>query len=1011
MATLASTSRSQTFTVASASAGPFDLSFRLFSHESLLVFVNGAKTTGFTVSSTFVNSYDDAATITFDSALSVDDEVAIEPYPDTGRPEDLLPGPNLVENMNAEEVRQMVSIADVYARARRSPGVLPGTATQDLVLPEPSTSRTIVGRADGLGWETGPELPETVAYNGRTALANNYSNGGRDDGSLITDGRLLYVAEEDATATGITGVMPFMPGFGDAHLYHFGENTTPGTTDMTAAVKRFIDWNAAAGGGKVLIWPQEEVYVDPVVAGQPIFTVRHPMVIWAYGELDAVITTDSLTSTVFLVQPEDPMDGDILRFVNFHGLKFEQQAEIGAPPTSSRAIVYDRSRGTIENCHFRNWFRHIELRGTPEGVRVDNSDLSSTISFDLNTDTAADADSSAHIAILARKMTPGLVGSYHDLGEINITARSGGTFTVGKGIAVDSSNYGKIVRIQTHDDGTECLTVKANARVGHFYEGDTLTEYDETEPPFSTATGVTATATQGTGVLTIDYDNLAGGVPTVGNALVLDASNYGRIIRVRESTATVAASQIDLEITGTISNNDSLTEYEETSPPFSTATGVTLDAASDQFLGGNFWVECNSVYLNNLNKRAGALEATDATEFTLLIDSMDGLYCTNSHIAWGDTACVGIFPRQYNISCTNIQINNTLIDPLPLDTRSLYGVYIHDAYELENSSASDLMLTGGTVIAGCSSHALVCDIKWAGMTFADGVSKLVGEGGFVLGSSTVSSNRVTSVDIDWKFRNIDTEENGFACLHLLNASRVRADGLMGDTITDLVYVPTYDSGTGIGPVDVSLGGLFASGIRSGGKVVNAETSADYWVDPNGHSSDETPIVNSTSTLYLSQIYGKFRVNGTTTINNIDTTCLFDGREFTLIFEDALTINSAGNIDLNGLSSLTTEAGMVLTFVNSRSDTVGLNKVQLVSPRIFSKSGTATDTTDGSGNISITHGLTAAPGFASVQIQGDNTWDAVVQAVSSSAITVRVRDTTDNSDVTSQSVTVGWRAEL
>lgn len=74
-------------------------------------------------------------------------------------------------------------------------------------------------------------------------------------------------------------------------------------------------------------------------------------------------------------------------------------------------------------------------------------------------------------------------------------------------------------------------------------------------------------------------------------------------------------------------------------------------------------------------------------------------------------------------------------------------------------------------------------------------------------------------------------------------------------------------------------------------------------------------------------------------------------------------------------------------------------------------GSATDTTDANGNITIAHGLATTPTYVTVAISGDNTWDAIVESVDATNITVRVRNTTDNSDITAQSVTVYWTVQV
>ena len=72
-------------------------------------------------------------------------------------------------------------------------------------------------------------------------------------------------------------------------------------------------------------------------------------------------------------------------------------------------------------------------------------------------------------------------------------------------------------------------------------------------------------------------------------------------------------------------------------------------------------------------------------------------------------------------------------------------------------------------------------------------------------------------------------------------------------------------------------------------------------------------------------------------------------------------------------------------------------------------GTTTDITDANGNITIAHGLTSTPTYINVEMSGDNTYDAIVQSVDNTNITVRVRDTANNSDVDVQAITVYWYA--
>lgn len=65
----------------------------------------------------------------------------------------------------------------------------------------------------------------------------------------------------------------------------------------------------------------------------------------------------------------------------------------------------------------------------------------------------------------------------------------------------------------------------------------------------------------------------------------------------------------------------------------------------------------------------------------------------------------------------------------------------------------------------------------------------------------------------------------------------------------------------------------------------------------------------------------------------------------------------------------------------------------------------TYTTDGNGNISVPHGMSTTPVGALVDVNGDNAYLGQIQAITKTALTVRVANMTNNADITSTSVTV------
>jgi len=123
----------------------------------------------------------------------------------------------------------------------------------------------------------------------------------------------------------------------------------------------------------------------------------------------------------------------------------------------------------------------------------------------------------------------------------------------------------------------------------------------------------------------------------------------------------------------------------------------------------------------------------------------------------------------------------------------------------------------------------------------------------------------------------------------------------------------------------------------------------------------------------------------------------------------------------------TNYGIAVSHANGANNIIAHNNVSGVDTAGISDSGTGTqvfgnigfitenrgsasDTTDGSGNIVIAHGLAVTPNYVSVHVVGDNTYDADIQLVDATNITVRIKDSTDNSDVTATAVNVYWAAE-
>lgn len=155
MATLSKSPRFTTINVASASAGPFDLSFRLADADELLVYVDGELNTDWTVSASFTDGYDDSATITFDSAISAGSTIIIQSDLYPWRADDFINGPNLVSELNVEFFRLWTSLSDVRSKLKQAFRTF--TAVEPV---EMEASRVLRVNSAGTAFEMGPTADE-----------------------------------------------------------------------------------------------------------------------------------------------------------------------------------------------------------------------------------------------------------------------------------------------------------------------------------------------------------------------------------------------------------------------------------------------------------------------------------------------------------------------------------------------------------------------------------------------------------------------------------------------------------------------------------------------------------------------------------------------------------------------------------------------------------------------------------------------------------------------------------
>lgn len=166
MATVPKSDRTTIITLASATAGPFDLTFRLFDDDRLAVFVNDIARTDFTISSNYVDGFDDNATISFDAYLSPSDVVRVYGDLTPGRGSDYQDGPGLTEALNIELARIWSALSELKRDSSHSV-----RAFQKISPIAIQAGRIIVGNSQGNGVEFGADATALLGAEEAAALS------------------------------------------------------------------------------------------------------------------------------------------------------------------------------------------------------------------------------------------------------------------------------------------------------------------------------------------------------------------------------------------------------------------------------------------------------------------------------------------------------------------------------------------------------------------------------------------------------------------------------------------------------------------------------------------------------------------------------------------------------------------------------------------------------------------------------------------------------------------------
>lgn len=219
MATVPKSDRTTIITLASATAGPFDLTFRLFDDDRLAVFVNDIARTDFTISSNYVDGFDDNATIIFDGDLAVSDVVRVHSDMTAARSSEYQNGPGLTEKLNIELARVWAVLSDLKRDTGRSVKVF------EPIDPIAIQSRQVlVGNLNGDGIEFGPNADALLAAeanaNDAAALARRWAEGtlpggadtysAREYSELLQSPLLIPISHDDVGVTMAIGSFAFV---------------------------------------------------------------------------------------------------------------------------------------------------------------------------------------------------------------------------------------------------------------------------------------------------------------------------------------------------------------------------------------------------------------------------------------------------------------------------------------------------------------------------------------------------------------------------------------------------------------------------------------------------------------------------------------------------------------------------------------------------------------------------------------------------------------------------------
>ncbi|MBT9385466.1 hypothetical protein KM176_16450 [Pseudooceanicola sp. CBS1P-1] len=299
MVTVPSTPRINTITLAAASAGPFEVGFRLFESDAVAVFIDkDSVTTGYTITANFSDNYTDDATILFDEDLPIGTVIDLFGDMSTARGNDYgYTEPTLTDKLNVELARVTAMVSEARSWAKR------GLQTFSNQAPyAPSSGRAPIWDEDRGGYIDGPSADEISGAQGNAEAAKIsagqaalYEGVWLDDVAAVeADTSITFEAGEGQVAAGnyvrtrseqfsyevapeteddpdnATGLgVPLYVRPRDRWSFNVAAFKR-GLTDDTTALLRAVSRAQEAGGGEVFLPPGTFVTEDTLLITEAI---------------------------------------------------------------------------------------------------------------------------------------------------------------------------------------------------------------------------------------------------------------------------------------------------------------------------------------------------------------------------------------------------------------------------------------------------------------------------------------------------------------------------------------------------------------------------------------------------------------------------------------------------------------------------------------------------------------------------------------------------------------------